>query len=261
MEGFMRRTPVDAWVADRIGIGVDDLSQEQLSRWQIASFGRTVAYAKSRSRFYRELLRDVDSRDVRTMEDLSTVPCTTEDDLAGDEIDFLCVNQKEVSRVVTVPTTGTLGRQKRISFTDADRKSSMIFIEVGFRTLVTPPATMLVLMSGGTEGSIGRTVEKALAPIGIETYIHGGVDDVADAYDYVLSRKPSTIVGVPNQIAALSRYGQAFGNPEAEFIKSVLLSADDIPESLKASIGRLWGCRCFQPLWYDRIRYRRGCRV
>ena len=121
----------------------------------------------------------------------------------------------------------------------------MIFIEVGFRTLVTPPATMLVLMSGGTEGSIGRTVEKALAPIGIETYIHGGVDDVADAYDYVLSRKPSTIVGVPNQIAALSRYGQAFGNPEAEFIKSVLLSADDIPDSLKASIGRLWGCRVF----------------
>lgn len=211
----------------------------------MAAFRRTMAYAKSNSRFYRRLFQDIDVDGVRTADDLLSVPCTSEADLAGNELDFLCVNQKEVSRVVTVPTTGTSGRQKRISFADADRHSSMIFIEVGFRTLVTPPATMLVLMSGTTEGSIGKTVEKTLAPIGIETHIYGAIGDVADAYEYMLRCKPHTIVGIPHQMAALSRYGRQFGNPEKDHIKSVLLSADDIPESLRRSISELWQCNVF----------------
>jgi len=84
-----------------------------------------------------------------------------------------------------------------------------------------------------------------LAPAGIQTYIYGAIGNVADAYEYMLQCKPTTIVGVPNQIAALSRYGQIFGNPEGTHIKSVLLSADDIPDSLKASISRLWSCNVF----------------
>ncbi len=245
MDNFIQRTPVDAWIAERTGIAVNDLSQEKLTDWQIASFRRTMAYAKSDSRFYKKLFQDIDPETIRTAEDLLLIPCTGEQDLSGKEMDFLCVNQKEVSRVVTVPTTGTLGRQKRISFTNSDQLNSMIFIEVGFRTLVTPPATMLVMMSGSTEGSIGRTVEKALAPAGILTYIYGTIGTVADAYEYMLQCKPNAIVGVPNQIAALSRYGQMFGNPEAEHIKSVLLSADDIPDSLRQSISKLWRCNVF----------------
>jgi phenylacetate-coenzyme A ligase PaaK-like adenylate-forming protein len=236
---------VDAWIASKIGTVVDDLSQEKLFDWQMTAFRRTMTYVKSNSRFYRKLLQDIDADGIRTAEDLLSVPYTSEADLAGDELDFLCVNQKNVSRVVTVPTTGTSGRQKRVSFTDADRYSSMVFIEVGFRTLVAPPATMLVMMSGSTEGSIGKTVEKALAPVGIETYIYGAIGNIADAYEYMITCKPDAIVGIPSQIAALSRYGQMFGNPEKNHIKSVLLSADDIPESLRKSIGKLWRCDVF----------------
>jgi phenylacetate-CoA ligase len=245
MDGFMRRTPVDTWVAARIGVAVDNLSQGELSAWQLSAFRRALVYVKSRSRFYKKLLEGVDPDAIRTAENLLSIPCTCEQDLAGNEMDFLCVSQKEVSRPVTVPTTGTSGSQKRISFTDADRNSSLVFIEVGFRTLVTPPATMLVLMSGGTEGSIGRTVEKALAPAGIETCIYGAIGNVTNAYDYMLQCKPRTIVGIPNQVAALSRYGRMFGNPESSWIRSVLLSADDIPESLRQGIAGLWGCTVF----------------
>jgi phenylacetate-CoA ligase len=245
MSSLLQRTPVDTWVAGRLGIAIDELSQKKLSDWQLNSLRLTVAYAKSNGRFYRNMLQHIDPDAVRTMEDLQSIPCTTEQDLAGNEMDFLCVNQKEVSRVVTVPTTGTSGRQKRISFSDADRFSSTIFIEVGFRTLMTPPATMLVMMSGGTDGSIGRTVEQALTPAGIETHIYGAIGNVADAYEFMRQCKPTTIVGIPNQMAALSRYGECYGNPEAEHIESVLASADDLPDSLRDSISRLWECNVF----------------
>jgi phenylacetate-CoA ligase len=245
MGNFIQRTPVDAWIAERTGITVSDLSQDKLTDCQMASFRRTITFTKSNSRFYKKLFQNIKPETIHSAEDLLSIPCTDERDLAGNEMDFLCVNQKEVSRVVTVPTTGTLGLQKRIPFTNSDQLSSMKFIEVGFRTLVTPPAVMLVMMSGGTEGSIGRTVEKALAPAGIPTYIYGTIGTVADAYEFMLQCKPTTIVGVPNQLAALSRYGQISGNPETAHIKSVLLSADDIPDSLRHSISRLWNCNVF----------------
>jgi len=245
MEHSINRTSVDPWIAERLGIAVDELSQEKLLQWQLASFRNMLAYAKAHSRFYKNLLRDIDPGEIRTAEDLLGIPYTDENDLAGNELEFLCVDQKEVSRIVTVPTTGTSGRQKRISFTRNDQLSTMIFVGVGFKTLVTPPATMLVMMSGGTEGSIGRTVEKALESMGIQTFIYGTITAVDEAYEYMRKCRPNTIVGVPHQIAALSRYGLMFGNPEAEHIDSVLLSADDIPESLRQSISKLWGCQVF----------------
>jgi len=245
MGNSIRRTSVDPWVAERLNINIEELSQEKLIEWQLASFRSTMQYAKERSRFYKKLFRDIDPQDIRTVKDLEAVPCTSEQDLAGNEWDFLCVNPKEVNRVVTVQTTGTLGRQKRLSFTLKDQISNMTFVGVGFKTLVTPPATMLIMMSGGTEGSIGNTVERALEPQGIKTFIYGTIGSVAEAYETMRSIKPNTIVGVPNQIAALSRYGQMFNNPEAEHIKSVLLSADDIPDSLRASICDLWQCKVF----------------
>jgi phenylacetate-CoA ligase len=245
MQNTVKRTPVDAWVAGRLEIALDDLTRERLRDWQLDAFRRTVAYAKSRSRFYKRLLDGVDPAEIGCMDDLLALPCSSEKDLAGNEMDFLCVNQKDVSRPVAVPTTGTSGAQKRISFTDKDRLSSMIFIEVGFRTLVMPPATMLILMSGTTEGSIGRTVEKALAPVGIVAQTYGAVGDVGAAYEYLRELRPRTIVGIPNQVAALSRYGRSFGNPEGAHIESVLLSADDVPESLRRSIADLWGCTVF----------------
>lgn len=245
MGTLMKRTPIDAWVANRVGIELKDLSQDKLTEWQLESFRNTMRYAKANSRFYMNLFKGINPEDICNLEDLKAIPCTSEEDLVKNEMEFLCVNQKEVNRIVTVQTTGTLGHQKRICFSQADQVNTIIFMAVGFKTLIKPPATVLVMMSGGAEGSIGRSVEKALKPDGITTFIYGTVGSVSDAYEYLCHCRPNVIVGVPNQIAAICRYGQMFNNPEAEFISSVLLSADDIPDSLRDSISRLWGCKVF----------------
>ncbi|MGI6492066.1 MAG: hypothetical protein ACOX0T_06605 [Pelotomaculum sp.] len=38
MEHSINRTSVDPWIAERLGIAVDELSQEKLLQWQLASF-------------------------------------------------------------------------------------------------------------------------------------------------------------------------------------------------------------------------------
>jgi phenylacetate-coenzyme A ligase PaaK-like adenylate-forming protein len=111
--------------------------------------------------------------------------------------------------------------------------------------MCAPGDHMLVMMSGETTGSIGDTVRKALAPFPIRTTVCGGVAEIAEAYACIRETAPNVIVGMPNQTAALARYGARFGNPEAAHIKSVLLSADDIPDAVRNTVAWHWNCRVF----------------
>lgn len=240
------RSPADQWTAARIGVSVSELSQEKLEAWQIDAFRKTLYYAKTHSRFYANQMKDVDPESLQSMEDIRALPFTSEKDLSGRELDFLCVSHQNVSRIVTVPTTGTSGQRKRLSFTLADQKSALAFIYTGFLTMCEKGDRMLVMMSGGTQGSIGDAVGKALEPLGITTEVHGPVLDIADAYAHIQAFRPNVIVAIPNQIAAVAHFGERFGNPEREYIRSVLLSADDVPESVCQRLRNLWGCNTFR---------------
>ncbi|WP_313162823.1 DVU_1553 family AMP-dependent CoA ligase [Sedimentibacter sp.] len=245
MKDIIKRSPVDYWIADRLGIEIKDLTQDKLFNMQLDAFRETVKYVKSESKYYKKLFDNIEPEDIKTEKDIQNIPLTCEQDFAGNEKEFLCVSQREINRVVTVHTTGTTGKQKRIYFSEKDQLSTIEFMRVGFSTMINPDDVMLVMMSGGTEGSIGRSVEYALDKSGIKTNVHGSIVNVRDAYENLISFKPNIIVGIPHQIGALSKYGQKFDNSEAKYINSVLLSADDIPESLRKRISSLWNCKVF----------------
>jgi phenylacetate-coenzyme A ligase PaaK-like adenylate-forming protein len=241
----VRRTPVDQWVASKLGIPISELSQEKLTDWQIGAFRQTMRYAKDNSRFYRTLFEGFEPEEIRSLKDIERLPLTSETDLADNELAFYCVNPKSIARVVSVETTGTTDRKKRLAFTDGDRRSAMAFIHVGFTTMCAPGDRMLVMMSGGTAGSIGDTVTHALAAAGIETKVYGMVGDLADAYECIRAYEPNVIVGYPIQSAAIAKYGARFGNPESRYIKSVLMSADALPEAVRKTLNEAWGCQVF----------------
>jgi len=240
------RSPADKWTAERIGVSEEELTAEMLEAWQINAFRETAQYAKEKSRFYAELFDGYDISAIRTVGDIRALPYTAEEDLAVNEWRFQCVGQADVSRVVTVPTTGTGGSVKRISFSENDQKSALEFIMTGFTTMCEPGDRMLVMMSGDTPGSIGDLVKHAMEPIGVETLTYGAITDIKDAYEKLREYRPNIIVGVPTQTAALALYGRRFGNPEREHIKAVLLSADDVPESVCERLRRLWECSTFR---------------
>jgi len=245
MKETIKRSSVDYWISRKLGIELNELNQDKLFDWQLSAFKEAIKNAKKESRYYKRLFKDIEPEDIKTEKDIEKIPCTSEQDLAGNETEFLCVNQNDVSRVVTVNTTGTSGKQKRIYFTKNDQISTHEFMRVGFSTMIKPNDVVMVMMSGVTEGSIGKSVEHALNTDGIKIYVYGSIVNISDAYEFLLSCRPNVIVGIPSQIGALSRFGQRFGNPEKEFINSVLLSADDIPETLRKRIERLWNCQVY----------------
>ena len=257
----IQRSPIDYKIARDMGISPEDLTLEELEKWQIAEIRKLLSYIV-RSRHYREKLAGIDPESVRTPSDLRKLPLTSEADIAGRESDFLCLSPGNVTRMVTVPTTGTTGGRKRLAFTSEDIGRALDFITVAYTTFMHEGDRMMVMMSGGTEGSIGDVVKHSMDQIGAETYIYGPVTDIKDAYDKVCEWKPDVITGIPVQMAALARYSElqaAGGSGEPLRIREMLLSADDVPDAVCDRLRKTWGSRVFRHFGMTELCIAGGC--
>ncbi|MBE6010857.1 MAG: phenylacetate--CoA ligase family protein [Lachnospiraceae bacterium] len=236
-------TPVDALVAERMGLGLSELTQEKTEEYQAAAFRKVLHYVKENSDFYRKRFSAIDPEEIRTLDDIRRIPCTCESDLAGNEWRFQCVSPSAVHRIVTIPTTGTRGKQKRLSFTKADQQKAVEFILRGYLTMECKKGErMLIFMSGGSPGSIGDLVRQAVEPVGMEIAVFGEIRDLFAAYERLMEYRPEIVEAIPWHAAALAAYGKQFGNPEKAFIRSVNLSADVVPDQITERLRRLWGC-------------------
>jgi phenylacetate-CoA ligase len=237
-------TPLDNWVSSRLHIA-ERPSISQLLEYQLEKLRKTLEHVLPRSRFYREQLKGFDAKSIRSMEDVARLPFTESEALAERFNDFLCVSPKDISRIVTLNTSGTTGRPKRIAFTPEDQDLTTDFFHHGMMTLAGESDRVIIFMPGKTEGSVGDLLRKALSQSGCESIVFGPISDYSRALKTLIDIKPDCAVGIPSQLLALSRYREFEFSAEQIRLKSVLLSADYIPLSVADSLKRKWGCEVF----------------
>ena len=229
-------SPVQPWVAQITGLG-EKLSAETLRAWQLEQVRKTIKYAKNNSVFYQQRLRDVSESVIESMSDMQHIPFSYPEDIVREGKSFVCVPQREISRITTLSTSGSLGNPKRIYFTENDLERTVDFFVHGMSTMVSAGQAVLILMSSRTENSIGDLLQKGLRRIGVSAEIHGNVKDVPAALK--AARRFNCLVGIPAEIMRLCREDESL-RPE-----SVLLSADYVPESVIQGIKETWHCKVF----------------
>jgi phenylacetate-CoA ligase len=232
-------TSLEKWVEGRLKVK-GRVSLPRLQEYQIAQFRETVAYVKLNSRFYKQHLQDIDPDSIQSMKDIESIPFTEPEMLAGHFNDFLCVSPRDISRIVTLSTSGTTGRPKRIAFTPEDQELIVDFFHHGMRTLVQSSDRVLIFMPGETEGSVGDLLSKSLSRLGCESILFGPVVDYGNALKTLLDAKPDCAVGIPSQLFALSRI-----SANRTSLKSVLLSADCSSPAVIDSLKLAWGCEVY----------------
>lgn len=243
MSGFAR-TPLDAWAARKIGAGGAELSRELLDSYQLARLRATISLAYAVSPFYGELLRGCAETGLDRPADLRRFPFTTGDDLRRHGPRFLCVSQDEISRVVTLDSSGTTGAAKRLYFTPDDQEATIGFFQAGMAGLTAAGDRVLLLLPGERPGGVGNLLRIALERAGAVPVPHGPVGDLDAALAALAREKPDCLVGSPAQVLALARWGENRGAAPA--VKSVLLSTDHVPRAVIRALRRLWGCDVFE---------------
>ena len=239
------KTPLESWIASKIGIGGDALTREQISGHQLRQLRETIERAYNSSPFYRKRLKGLADAPLAGLDNLRRFPFTTAEDICEQGLQFLCVSQNEIGRVVTLDSSGTTGRPKRIYFTPADQELTIDFFHQGMSTLVRPGARVLVLLPGERAGSVGDLLATALTRLGAHTLMHGVVRNLSETVGIMMREKIDSLVGIPVQVLALARHAEHVTG-QIPHLKSALLSTDYVPRAVVREVERLWGCNVFE---------------
>ena len=102
----MKVTPLEKWISEKIGDTGGRLDRGELERYQLGKLRETIALARSAGPFYRKKLSGLTEEDLREPADLGMFPFTTDEEIRRNPLQFLCVSQGEIDRVVTLRTSG-----------------------------------------------------------------------------------------------------------------------------------------------------------
>lgn len=242
----MTKTMYEKWMEDRIlkETGKKEISKEVLKFYQLNKIRKTISTAK-KSKFYGQVLKNIKSEDTKNFEDFQKIPFTTSEDLSNNPKSFLCASLDQISRIVTINTSGTTGESKRIFFTENDLKATIEFFRYGMLNLVRLGQRVLILMPGSSPSSIGLLLKKGLDEAGCEGIIYGPVFDIWDALETLKLKEIDCIVGLPTQVFYLAKLKNTDERYTYLKLKSILLSADYVPRSICNAVSNAFDCPVF----------------
>ncbi len=237
-------TRLENWLKSRLG--TDRLSIAAIESFQLDHLNQTLDHVKKNSPFYRRRLSHLSDQPLTNLSQVADLPMTTADDLREHHLDMLCVSHGQVTRVVTMQTSGTTASPKRLYFSEADLALNIDFFHHGLTCMMAPGQRMLILLPSTTPDSAGDQLQRAAARIPAKGYIHWPVLDLEPILDFIDEKQINCLVGAPAQIFALCRHAQYVRPVSPNPLKSILLTTDYVPRVVVDEIRNVWGCAVFE---------------
>lgn len=254
---MISRPTLDGWIVKKINeyCGSENaecaiLQRDALERYQLDRINQTLTLAAEKSSFYRTLFGAVTLNSLPEMADL---PFTTPEDLTSDPYRMLCVHPNEISRIVTLKTSGSTGPSKRVFFTESDLELCTDYFHHGMHNLVDGTDTVGILFPFATPASVGDQLIQGLGRLGARTVPLFGLPEDEISFS-ITANQITSLAGLPGHIAALAeRY------PQLSSIKTVLLSADFVSDEVREIIKQAWDAEVFEH--YGMTEMGLGCAV
>ena len=234
---------LDNWISEKINNG-NELSREELELYQLKTLNNLIKYVKNNSPFYRKLYDNIE--EISSLEELHKIPTINKEDIIENGNKMVCVGQSEISRIVSLETSGTMGKCKRIYFTEEDQNLTVDFFTKGLSFLVNKDDRMMIMLPFKRKNSVGDLIKQALEIMGVEPVLNGNLSSFEETSKLMINRNVNSIVGMPVEILALGKYIKQNKLPIE--IKSVLLSADMVNDTFINEIKKVYNCEVFNHL-------------
>ncbi len=243
----------------------DNLTREDIDRYQLEKLKETFRMAVEKSPFYGKLYEGME---VESFDDFRRLPFTCAEDVREHELEMLCVSQREISRIVTIETSGTTGAPKRVYFTEEDQQLTVDFFHHGMKLIVDESDTVMILMPCQRPGSIGVLLKEGLERSGVKVVPYGLPDgtDTENILEIMEREQVTNCVALATQLAAIAEnvteHNTSAGTEDEKYhipLRSVLLSAEYVSEESRRKISEAWGCRIFEH--YGMTEMGLGCAV
>ncbi len=235
----VERSVLDTWIEKKEMLSLS--SRKALSDWQLKKIRNLLVYAGTNSPWYRKRLSG--HALPESLEEFASFPLMDGQALADAGLSMLCVSQGDISRVVTLQTSGTEGRPKRIFYTAGDQELTVSFFHHGMSELTSEGEAVMVFLPFKAEGCVGDLLIRGLKRLGVQPVGYGLMDDLADCAKAILENRISCAVGIPVQFLALGEYCRKRGIYLP--LKAVLLSTDYLALPVRERIASALGCEVY----------------
>ena len=228
----MKRSNIDAMICRQEKI--TDITRETINKIQLDKLNAVLKREKERQGFYRDLPERLESLD-----DLKTLPFTTESDLAQKGGRMLLCSQGEIQRIISEQTSGTTGAGKRVFYTEGDCEHTIELFMAGLGEFIYPGSRTMVAMPFSGPSGLGELIADAIRRIGAHPLLTGNNKTYGELKTILEEERPDTYVGMPTALLSMLRMcGKGS-------IKRALVSGDACPDSVMNAIEeiletRLW---------------------
>jgi phenylacetate-CoA ligase len=242
----LERNPLDVWAAQRIGAAPQTLTPEAIAAYQFRAIQQTVVWARSKSSYYAARLAVFPAEWPRSRDEFAQAPLTHPADIVERSHEFLCVPQSEISRVVTLESSGSSGSRKRVFFTAEDQELALDFFAHGVAAMAATGDRMLIALPGEREGSVGYQLEQGIARVGVVPIPYGLILDPAAALDCMDREKATLLIGLPVQALAVALESSEVARRVFRRLRTIVLCSDHVPENLMRRIRQATRCDIFE---------------
>ncbi len=242
----LERNPLDAWAAQRIGVAPQMLTPEAIAEYQLHAIQKTVARARCKSSYYAARLNAFPDEWPRSLDEFAHAPLTPSADIVERGHEFLCVPQSEISRVVTLESSGTSGSRKRVFFTAEDQELALDFFAHGVAAMAAKGDRMLIALPGEREGSVGFQLARGIERAGVVPIPYGLILDPTAALACMDREKATLLIGLPAQMLAIALESGEVARRVFRRLRAIVLCSDHVPESLVRRIRQATGCDIFE---------------
>ncbi len=222
----------DSWLEEIVCPG-RSLTRSELDAYHLRLFNALLEHVTEQSLFYQSYPKHLD-----TLEEVQQLPTICAEDIVRAGNQMICVSQSEIDRVLTVESSGTTGKAKRLFFTGEDIESTIAFFAQGYQELLDPGDVVLILMPCSREYSVGRLVGKGLERMGAKP-IYCGPDVTFDQMcEWIQKEHVNSVTSLPTTAMSLARYSVFRGYHFQ--MKSLLISGDYLSEFARHEMERIW---------------------
>lgn len=214
--------------------GLTDINRQSLETMQLDKLNALLKREKERGGFYKDLPEQLDSLD-----ELASLPFTTDEDLAAHAGAMLLVSQSEIQRVLSDATSGTTGREKRVFYTEGDCKRTVELFMAGLGEFIFPGSTTMICMPFSGPYGLGELIAEAIENLGAKALKVGWGKSYGELKAILDGEQPDTYVGMPTELLSMLR---ACGKGS---LKRALVSGDACPNTVINEIEEILGT----PLW------------
>lgn len=226
----MKMTPLNHWIEKKHGFSPN--RPGAMRSWQLEKIREIVEYARSRSRFYAELYGGL--KPVESFADFEKYPLISQQNIIDHGTSMLCVPQGEIARIISMDTSGTTGRPKRLYYTASDIALTLDFFEQGMSTLCGSNDRVLILFPASAPEGVGSLLKTALENLGAAVFTAA-----SEPAEIIRRERISVVCGPPDALASTAHLSA--GAP----VHAVLTSSDRISPKHRRILSDNWGCEIF----------------